>query len=233
MEIVETKINSISYVALVLMSFFVFTSSVSHAQVCTMSEYKASRGMSAAAINNGLTITWDGDKNQEIRVRLTINNSTPTIQELSVRHKGRSWGTLASNVTPEFSFVSGIRRIDRETKEGLEENGIKEITPKVYEKYKWDPFWDAPLNIPGSEDARQTLGLPRKPEEVKRGTATYHANGGIFLCQRGSRGRNTRRRHGVYSRRSLQAIAGLPGNDPPLSYEVWNTIGGRRPRCRD
>ena len=177
MEIVETKINSISYVALVLMSFFVFTSSVSHAQVCTMSEYKASRGMSAAAINNGLTITWDGDKNQEIRVRLTINNSTPTIQELSVRHKGGSWGTLASNVTPEFSFVSGIRRIDRETKEGLEENGIKEITPEVYEKYKWDPFWDAPLNIPGSEDARQTLGLPRKPEEVKRGTATYHANG--------------------------------------------------------
>jgi hypothetical protein len=177
MEIVETKINSISYVALVLMSFFVFTSSVSHAQVCTMSEYKASRGMSAAAINNGLTITWDGDKNQEIRVRLAINNGTPTIQELSVRHKGGSWGTLASNVTPEFSFVSGIRRIDRETKEGLEENGIKEITPEVYEKYKWDPFWDAPLNIPGSEDARQTLGLPRKPEEVKRGTATYHANG--------------------------------------------------------
>jgi hypothetical protein len=177
MEIVETKINSISYVALVLMSFFVFTSSVSHAQVCTMSEYKASRGMSAAAINNGLTITWDGDKNQEIRVRLAINNGTPTIQELSVRHKGGSWGTLASNVTPEFSFVSGIRRIDRETKEGLEENGIKEITPEVYEKYKWDPFWDAPLNIPGSEDARQTLGLPRKPEEVKRGTAMYHANG--------------------------------------------------------
>ena len=131
--------------------------------------------MSASATANGATVTWNGDKNQEIRLRLAIADGTPTIQELSVRHKGRSWGTLASNATPEFSFVSGIRRIDRETQEGLEENGIKEITPEVYEKYKWDPFWDAPLNIPGSEDKRQTLGLPRKPEEVKRGTATYQA----------------------------------------------------------
>lgn len=177
MEIVAIKVNSISSVALALIFVFVFAPSVSHAQVCTMSGYKASPGISAAAAGNGLTITWDGDKNQEIRLRLTINNGTPTIQELSVRHKGGSWGTLASNVTPEFSFASGIRRIDRETREGLEENGIKEITPEVYEKYKWDPFWDAPLNIPGSEDTRQTLGLPRKPEEVKRGTATYQANG--------------------------------------------------------
>jgi len=171
------KVNSILSVALVLMCTFafVFTASASQAQVCTMSGYKASPGMSAAAARNGLTITWDGDKNQEIRLRLAIDNGTPTIRELSVRHKGRSWGALASNVTPEFSFVSGIRRIDRETREGLEENGIKEITPEVYEKYKWDPFWDAPLNIPGTEDMRQTLGLPRKPEEVKRGTATYRA----------------------------------------------------------
>lgn len=177
METMGMKVNSILSVALVLMCTFafVFTASASQAQVCTMSGYKASPGMSAAAARNGLTITWDGDKNQEIRLRLAIDNGTPTIRELSVRHKGRSWGALASNVTPEFSFVSGIRRIDRETREGLEENGIKEITPEVYEKYKWDPFWDAPLNIPGTEDMRQTLGLPRKPEEVKRGTATYRA----------------------------------------------------------
>jgi len=177
METMGMKVNSILSVALALMCAFafVFTASASQAQVCTMSGYKASPGMSAAAARNGLTITWDGDKNQEIRLRLAIDNGTPTIRELSVRHKGRSWGALASNVTPEFSFVSGIRRIDRETREGLEENGIKEITPEVYEKYKWDPFWDAPLNIPGTEDMRQTLGLPRKPEEVKRGTATYRA----------------------------------------------------------
>src|SRR5439155_330395 len=177
METMGMKVNSILSVALVLMCTFafVFTASASQAQVCTMSGYKASPGMSAAEDRNGLTITWDGDKNQEIRLRLAIDNGTPTIRELSVRHKGRSWGTLASNVTPEFSFVSGIRRIDRETREGLEENGIKEITPEVYEKYKWDPFWDAPLNIPGTEDMRQTLDLPRKPEEVKRGTATYRA----------------------------------------------------------
>jgi hypothetical protein len=175
MRTMGVKVSGFLSIALALMCVFVFTASVSEAQVCSMSGYKASSGMSAAAANNGLTITWDGDKKQEIRLRLVINSGTPTIQELSVRHKGRSWRTLTSNVTPEFSFVSGIRRIDRETREGLEENGINEITPEVYEKYKWDPFWDAPLNIPGNEDVRQTLGLPRKPEEVKRGTATYQA----------------------------------------------------------
>jgi len=144
--------------------------------MCNLAGYKASSGMTATNSDNALTITWDGDQNQEVRLRVTIHNGTPTIQELAVRHRGKSWATLASNATPEFSFVSGIRRIDQETAEGLAENGIKEITPEVYEKNKWDPFWDAPLNIPGTGNERQTLGLPRKPEEIKRGTATYQAN---------------------------------------------------------
>src|SRR4029450_6057095 len=44
----------------------------------------------------------------------------------------------------------------------------------------WDPFWDAPLNIPGNEGnlSQRTLGLPRTPDEVKRATANYRAQGG-------------------------------------------------------
>ena len=145
--------------------------------MCNMSGYKASSGMTASAADGALAITWDGDHNQELRLRLAIQNGTPTIQELAVRHMGKAWATVANNVTPEFRFASGIRRIDEETAEGLRENGIKEITDAVYEKNKWDPFWDAPLNIPGTGFERQTLGLPRKPEEVHRGTATYQATG--------------------------------------------------------
>ncbi len=56
MEIVAMKVNSISSVALALISVFAFTPSV-HAQMCTMSGYKASPGMSATAAGDGLTIT--------------------------------------------------------------------------------------------------------------------------------------------------------------------------------
>ena len=131
----------------------------------------------AAAQTTGCTLAWDGDRNQEFRLRLTIDNGTPTIAELAARKKGGAWGTLASNVTPEYRVASGRRRIDRETEEGLRENGITEITPEVFEKYQWDPFWDAPLFVPGgaANDTR-TIGLPRKPEEVQRATATYNAN---------------------------------------------------------
>src|SRR6516165_5323063 len=101
MKTMALQVNSILSVALALMCAFVFTASASQAQVCSMSGYQTSRGMSAAAARNELTITWDGDENQEIRLRLAINNGTPTIEELSVRNKGGLWGTLASNVTPE------------------------------------------------------------------------------------------------------------------------------------
>jgi hypothetical protein len=144
---------------------------------CNLSGYQGAAGLNAAASGDSLTVTWDGDRNQELRLRFVIDNGTPAIAELGARRKGGAWGTLASNVTPEFRVVSGHRRMDREAEEGLEENGIKEISPEVFEKYQWDPFWDAPLNVPGgtATDGR-TIGLPRKPEEVHRATAAYKAD---------------------------------------------------------
>ncbi len=178
MRFARVTCTSIFLVTLVLLGTFAFPASAADTQsMCSMTGYKASSGMAASNGNNALTITWDGDQNQEVRLQMTIHDGTPTIQELAVRHKGAAWATLASNVTPEFTFASGIRRIDEETREGLAENGIKEITPEVYEKYKWDPFWDAPLNVPGTGSERQTLNLPRSTNEVRRGTATYAATG--------------------------------------------------------
>ncbi len=145
---------------------------------CSVSGYQGAAGLSAAAIADSLAVTWDGERNQELRIRFVIDNGTPTIAELAARKKGAAWGTLAVNVAPEFRVVSGRRRMDREAEEALEENEIKEITPQVFEKYQWDPFWDAPLNVPGGmADDRRTIGLPRKAEEVRRATATYNANG--------------------------------------------------------
>jgi hypothetical protein len=145
---------------------------------CNLSAYQGTGGLNAAVTGDSLAVTWDGDRNQELRLRFVIDNGTPTIADLAARRKGGAWGTLATNVTPEFRVVSGRRRMDREAEEGLRENGITEITPEVFEKNQWDPFWDAPLFIPGgmANDTR-TIGLPRKPEEVHRATATYKADG--------------------------------------------------------
>jgi hypothetical protein len=68
--------------------------------------------------------------------------------------------------------------MDREAEQGLRENGIAEITPQVFDAYQWDPFWDAPLYVPGGQpDGRRTIGLPRTPDEIHRATATYKADG--------------------------------------------------------
>jgi hypothetical protein len=146
---------------------------------CGMAGYKPSPGMTATVADDLLTVTWQGDKDEEVRLRFVVRDGTPTMQEIAVRGKGAAWADLASNVTPEFSFASGIRRIDSEAAEGLKENGMAPITPEIYEKYKWDPFWDAPLNVPGTENngSQRTVypSLPRKPEEIRRGIATYHA----------------------------------------------------------
>src|SRR4051812_44973721 len=140
---------------------------------CNLSGYQGVPGLNAAAASDSLAVTWEGERNQELRLRFVIDNGTPTIAELAARRKGAAWAALAANVTPEFRVVSGRRRMDREAEEGLAENGIKEITPEVFEKNQWDPFWDAPLFVPGGmADDRRTIGLPRKPEEIHRATAT-------------------------------------------------------------
>src|SRR5262245_19261924 len=79
---------------------------------CSLTGYKASAGLTAAVAGDGLTLTWDGDKSQELRLRFTINSGTPTIQELAVRRKGGTWAPLATNVTPEFRVVVGRRRME-------------------------------------------------------------------------------------------------------------------------
>src|SRR3954470_22595654 len=64
---------------------------------CSLSQYKAVSGLAAIADTATLTLTWDGDRNQELRLRLGIAEGTPTIQDLSVRRRGGPWASLAVN----------------------------------------------------------------------------------------------------------------------------------------
>jgi hypothetical protein len=78
---------------------------------CNMTGYKAQPGLSATLAANVLTVTWSGDPNQDVRMRLSVDGGTPTIQELAIRRTGGAWGTLATNAVPDYRVVSGLRRM--------------------------------------------------------------------------------------------------------------------------
>jgi hypothetical protein len=157
------------------------------AAACSMSGYKAVPGLTAVPEPDGVGLTWDGDPNQHVRLRLAITDGTPAIRELAIRRTGAAWVTVAGNATPDFRVASGLRRITNQQLDPLAGLGV-EITPAIVEKYKWEAFWDAPLNIPGgqaehndtSPPQRGVLtqpGLPRSPDEVRRAAAVYQVKG--------------------------------------------------------
>jgi hypothetical protein len=149
---------------------------------CNLSGYKALPGLTAAVADNTLAISWDGDKSQEVRLRFTVIDRTPTIRDLAVRNKGAQWVTVASNATPDYQVVSGIRRATDQQLKPLHDLGVT-ITPEVLDRIKWEAFWDSPLNVPGDSVAHggatppvagiaNQKGLPRTADEVRRATAT-------------------------------------------------------------
>lgn len=151
---------------------------------CSLAEYRPLPGLTAAVAGNTLTITWEGDKDQELRMRFEIDGGAPVIEELAARRIGGTWVTLASNAKPDFRVVSGLRRLTNQQLDPLAGLGIK-ITPEILEREKWEAFWDAPLNVPGGDSAHNDCtppqrgvldqpGLPRNPNEVKRADAVYH-----------------------------------------------------------
>jgi hypothetical protein len=153
---------------------------------CSLSGYKAGPGLSATAANNTLTLIWDGDHNQTLRLRFGVTGGTPTIQELAVKKGNSQWAILASNISPDFRVVTGLRRMSNQQMAPLRGLGV-ELTNEIVDKYRWDPFWDAPLDLsppggrvgnpPPAEGIANQPGLPRKPEEIKRAPAAYHVTG--------------------------------------------------------
>ncbi len=153
------------------------------AQNYNLSEYKPAPGLTASAVQKTLTVTWDGEKNDELRLRLLVQNGTPLIEGIDLRQKGGAWATLASNLKPEFHVVSGLRRMTDQQLLPLKALDIK-ITPQILDEDRWEAFWDAPLNVPGTEAAHHGAtppaegianqpGLPRKPDEIHRSSARY------------------------------------------------------------
>lgn len=150
---------------------------------CTLNGYKPAPGLTASVGTDALTLTWDAESGREVRLRLINERGTPTIQDLAVRRRGGAWSTVVAHATPEFRVVTGVRRMSNQQITPLRNLGV-EITPEIIDAKKWDAFWDAPLDLsppgaggnpPPAQGIANQAGLPRKPEEIRRATATYRA----------------------------------------------------------
>ena len=155
---------------------------------CDLTAYEAQPGLAATVAGDVLTIAWEGDQENEVRLRFAIDAGTPTVREWAIRTSGGAWRVLATDVTPEYRVVSGVRRVTQQQTEPLEELGVP-LTSEKLDEIKWDAFWDAPLyisdepprshasSIPAAEPFANHPGMPRQPEEVTRATASYQATG--------------------------------------------------------
>jgi hypothetical protein len=139
-----------------------------------MSGYESQQGLEASLEAETLTVTWQGERGAELRVRFGLQDAQPTVRELEVRGKDRNWSALATNLAPEFHVSSGQRRISNQQLEPVRALG-REITPELIEREKWNVFWDAPLVVPGVE--RTNLDMPRWVGEIRRATSSFHSTG--------------------------------------------------------
>jgi hypothetical protein len=143
---------------------------------CEMSGYRAQDGLKAQMRAGTLELSWQGERGEELRASFAIRDAQPMVKELAARKTGGSWIVLGQNLTPEFQITSGVRRLSEQQMAPLRDLKI-EFTPEVVEREKWYAFWDAPLVVPGRPGTN--MGLPRKPEEIHRDWAMFHAN----VCQ--------------------------------------------------
>ena len=149
---------------------------------CSLAGYHAQPGLTASVANGALVLQWSGDRSQELRARFVLTQGTPTIEELAVRKAGGTWGVVASNVVADYRVTTGLRRMSNQQMAPLRGLGV-DLTSDIVDTYRWDPFWDAPLDLgaaanrsanpPPAEGVANQPGLPRNGSEVVRSSARY------------------------------------------------------------
>ena len=142
---------------------------------CDLKAYKSQDGLTAAIRGDVVELQWSGERGEQLRAGFTLRDGQPIVHELAARKAGGTWVILGRDLTPEFQVTSGKRRLSGQQVPPLKQ--LNMYTPEIIEREKWNAFWDAPLSIPGASGSNQAIDLPRKPEEVRRAWASYHATG--------------------------------------------------------
>ena len=136
---------------------------------CDMAQYKPASGLTAAMDQQVLTVAWNGQNGSEMRSRYGIEGGQPMVRDLAVRKSGGQWVTLGQNLTPDYSVVSGIRRMSTQQADPLKNAGV-ELTEEVIAKNRWYAFWDAPLVM---KPGRAIIGPPRRESDIRRASASF------------------------------------------------------------
>ena len=149
-------------------------SSTVRGQNCDLQEYKPIDGLRAESAAGGLRVTWQGERDHQLRAVFDNRNGQPMVHELAVRKANGDWSVVGRDLKPEFEVTSGRRRISEQQLAPMRQLKLA-LTPELIEKEKWNAFWDAPLDIPGAKGTNPDL--PRSPSEIRRAKATYQAAG--------------------------------------------------------
>ncbi len=152
---------------------------------CDLDEYTSRLDATARLSGDVLAVEWAGAEGERLSLRLAIRQGTPVIAELAISPSGGEWVPVGTDLRFEFRIVEGLRRISNQQLAPLRALGV-ELTQEVVDRYKWDVFWDAPLDVraevgggnpPPAQGVAGQPGLPRSPDEIRRGEATYRATG--------------------------------------------------------
>ena len=152
---------------------------------CDLSGYAARTGVTAELSGDLLVVEWEGEGDEWLRMKLGIADRMPVVAELAVRVDQRDWAVVVTDARFEFKIVEGLRRISNQQLVPLRELGV-ELTQEVVDRYKWDAFWDAPLDLrepvrannpPPAEGVAEQPGLPRTATEIRRADAVYATTG--------------------------------------------------------
>jgi hypothetical protein len=138
---------------------------------CNMKDYKAVDGVRAVATAGGVTLSWQGEAQQQLRAQFALRDGQPVVVELAASKAGGAWVVLGKNLTPQFEVTTGRRRISTTELDILKRLG--KDTPEIEEWYKWMVFWDAPLVVPGHE---RLVGPGRTEDEIKRAAVSYKSD---------------------------------------------------------
>ena len=152
------------------------------ALTCDLNGYAGRPDATAEISGDGLTVEWAGAGTEQVRLRLAIRQGMPVIDELALKgDRAAAWTRVATGLGIEFTIVEGLRRISNQQLAPLRALDV-ELTPQVVDRYKWDVFWDAPLDLrtetsggnpPPADGVAGQPGLPRSPDEIRRADAAY------------------------------------------------------------
>ncbi|MEX2130709.1 MAG: hypothetical protein WD772_04430 [Pseudohongiellaceae bacterium] len=148
---------------------------------CDLSAYRNSSDIQVTATATQLSVLWNGSADQQLQMELVLIDNEPVIHSLLLRDSSTPWTTLLTDSRIEYRIVEGFRRISNQQLVPLRQLGV-ELTQEVVDRYKWDVFWDAPLDLrtlsssgnpPPADGVAGQPGLPRTANEIRRADIAY------------------------------------------------------------